>query len=734
MLTLPNHTDDWILDTDASDQAIGAELLQVQNGEERVIAYGSVTLSAEQRRYCTTRKELLAIVRFTRQYRCYLLGRPFKVRTDHSSLIWLMRFKDPQGQLARWIEELSQYTLILEHRKGKLHAYADALSRISGDDCCEYFRPGIRLCDLPCGGCKFCTCADEQWSAFHRDVDDVVGLSPSSDTLRWAPWDPGELSEGEEEPPSIIAMAKVNQVLLGGEGAEARVCPVATATPGTCWGMDAEQLVAEQNKDTDLNIILAWLRDKATPSEGALFLASPAAKFYWINKERCILINNMLHCRNKEGTDTCLVLPSSMKECALKLNHDIPLAGHQGVGQTRLRMKEKFAWFQMSSEVEQYVLSCPVCSQNKKSGRYRVHPMKEYHSGAPMERVHIDFLGPLPKTAAGNEHILMMVDQFTKWVEIIPLPSQTAEVTARAAVNEFFTRFGCPFHLFSDQGRNFESRLFAAMCDVLQIQKTRTTPYRPSANGQVERYNRTLMDAVGCFIGKKQNQWDIHLPQLAGAMGSSVNRQTGYTPNKLMLGPEVNTPADIVFPSPKILPEEDSDLYVKDLVKNMKKAHDTARATLKTSQRIMKAKYDLRVLKRLYQEGDVVYLLDTASVKGKCKKLSPPWKGPALITKRITSALFRIKLKNAMFVVNHDRIKPCRARALPNWIVNFKLHSDDTDQDMEDSKIYCSCRTAWNNQFMIQCDFCQEWYHGKCVNITPTDALNIDKYKCSACL
>ena len=70
-----------------------------------------------------------------------------------------------------------------------------------------------------------------------------------------------------------------------------------------------------------------------------------------------------------------------------------------------------------------------------------------------MEHVHIHFLGPLPKTAAGNEHILMMVDQFTKWVEIIPLPSQTAEVTAPAAVNKFFVGFGCSFHLSSDQGK-----------------------------------------------------------------------------------------------------------------------------------------------------------------------------------------------------------------------------------------------------------------------------------------
>ena len=59
-----------------------------------------------------------------------------------------------------------------------------------------------------------------------------------------------------------------------------------------------------------------------------------------------------------------------------------------------------------------------------------------------MERVHLDFVGPLPKTDKGNEHILMMVDQFIKWVECIPLPSQTAEETAQAAVNEFFSRFG----------------------------------------------------------------------------------------------------------------------------------------------------------------------------------------------------------------------------------------------------------------------------------------------------
>ena len=146
VLALPSVKDEFILDTDASNFAIGAELLQIQGGVEKVVAYGSFALTKEQRRYCTTRKELLAVVRFTRQYRHYLLGKPFVVRTDHSSLRWLMRFKEPQGQLARWLEELSQYNMVLQHRAGREHCNADTLSRRpapSGE--CGAVSVGIRL-------------------------------------------------------------------------------------------------------------------------------------------------------------------------------------------------------------------------------------------------------------------------------------------------------------------------------------------------------------------------------------------------------------------------------------------------------------------------------------------------------------------------------------------------------------------------------------------------------------
>ena len=75
VLAYPNSEDLFILDTDASNHAIGAELFQIQNGVERLIRFGCFVLDSVHRNYCTTRKELLAVVRFTRHFKHYLLGR-----------------------------------------------------------------------------------------------------------------------------------------------------------------------------------------------------------------------------------------------------------------------------------------------------------------------------------------------------------------------------------------------------------------------------------------------------------------------------------------------------------------------------------------------------------------------------------------------------------------------------------------------------------------------------------
>ena len=139
VLGMPNDTDPFVLDTDASNWAIGAVLSQKQEGTERVIAYASRKLSKAEMNYCVTRRELLAIVFFLKYFRHYLLGRPFLVRTDHAALQWLRRTPEVMGQQARWLNTMEEYDFTVMHRPGSRHGNADAMSRLPcvRADCCE---------------------------------------------------------------------------------------------------------------------------------------------------------------------------------------------------------------------------------------------------------------------------------------------------------------------------------------------------------------------------------------------------------------------------------------------------------------------------------------------------------------------------------------------------------------------------------------------------------------------
>lgn len=136
VLAYPTREGKFVLDTDASATAIGAVLSQIQDGEEKVIAYASCALSSSRKHYCTTYRELYAVVRFVKYFSHYLWGRPFLVRSDHSSLKWLKNFKQPEGMVARWIATLDTYDFQIEHRKGASHGNADGLSRIPRR-CCQ---------------------------------------------------------------------------------------------------------------------------------------------------------------------------------------------------------------------------------------------------------------------------------------------------------------------------------------------------------------------------------------------------------------------------------------------------------------------------------------------------------------------------------------------------------------------------------------------------------------------
>lgn len=140
--------------------------------EKRSFVMVPTKLDKHQQRYSVTRRELLAVITFMHQYRHYLIGRKCVLMTDHGSLRWLFAFKDPQGQIARWLETLSQYQFEIEHIPGLKHQNADALSRTGTEKL---------LCDhqansITDSNCPFYKALTDDWSEFRDRIDNIGDL------------------------------------------------------------------------------------------------------------------------------------------------------------------------------------------------------------------------------------------------------------------------------------------------------------------------------------------------------------------------------------------------------------------------------------------------------------------------------------------------------------------------------------------------------------------------------
>ena len=703
VLAIPTREGRFFLDCDSCNVAIGAQLSQEQNGVKRVIAYGSFALSKPQISYCSSRKELLSCVRFCIHFRHYILGREFTLTSDCFSLKWLCNFKNMDGQLSRWAETLSQYNFEMVYRPGKNHISADSLSRRPIDDPCLVIKD---VKSLPCGGCKHCTRVHNKWVEFENQVGEASELAFSTKEM---------VSNSRvsfyEEP----RFNCVNPV----------VSDAADSDEPVVMGIDKEEIVREQRKDNIFKFLFNFILNKVEPDEQELKLSSEGEIFYFMNRSLFSLKNQVLY-QTVGVANHLLVVPEGLKNEVLRICHDIPSSGHMGIDRTKALIKERYIWFRMSKDIRNYVISCDVCNKNKNANRPARHPRVIDHAGYPMQKIHMDHLGPLPATDAGNNCILVIIDNFTKWVEAIPLPNQTAETTAHAAVNHFFCRFGYPVQIVSDQGKAFEANLFSEVCKLLQIRKSRTSGYRASANGQAERQMRVLGAAIRCFVSKNKKDWDKFVPLIASAMRSAVNRHTGFSANKLMLGRELFLPADIAVPDERMHPTS-PEQYVVLLRKNLELAHSIARDVLKVQLKLTKKGNDTNCRMFKYKVGDAIYFLDRAPRN----KLCPKWCGPGIITKVFSPQTLEIQLKNLpnLKVVSHDYLKPCVDRVLPAWIVKAQKSIQ-----LNEPRSYCSCGRPDNGLLMIQCCQCLDWFHGECIGVSKNKAKEMKEYLCERCV
>ena len=411
--------------------AIGAVLSQFQEEKLCTIAYASRSLNKAERKYCVTRKELLAIVNFVQHFRHYLLGRRFKIRSDHQPLKWMFNLRDPSGQVARWLEILSAYQFQVEYRPGKKHNNADGLSRRPWD-------PQACDCDqeddsyLPCGPCPKC----------HRNTEKMSYKLTRVMTRREAK----RPKENEQSPP--LTGTNSDEKLLGPDDSE--------NTPdwptSTHWlpSLTLQQLQDCQEGDPDIAPILKWKRKSdQRPMGHEMVKLSPATRNLWLAWDLLVLDKGVLCRKCPENGINCLVVPRQLQTEVLRIAHGSLLSGHMGQRRTMGRLVGKFYWFQLRLAVANWVKKCSVCSSNTRAPKKPRGPLGVMQVGAPLDRIGTDLLGPLPLTPRGNRHILVVQDYFTKWVEIYPVPDATAETCAHYILNHFVARFGIPYSIHS---------------------------------------------------------------------------------------------------------------------------------------------------------------------------------------------------------------------------------------------------------------------------------------------
>ncbi|KAK2577752.1 hypothetical protein KPH14_011855, partial [Odynerus spinipes] len=535
VLAYPLTNAEFILDTDASNFAMGADLSQVQDGQEMVVAFFSKTLNKAERNYCVTRKELLAIVKSIEHFQYYLYRRSFTVRTDHAALRWLLSFKKPEGQIARWIERLQGYDFKIEHRPGRIHSNADALSR----------RP----------------CEESQSS---KPTWQEISAQSSTTKYLWKIWDSLEIKH---------------------------------------------ELLFRR-----------W--ESADGKEVSLLLVVPKAKVEEI-----------------------------LKEC-----HDSPTGGHFGVKKTLAKVRQRFFWLSNRTDVEDWCRRCFRCSAKKGPKMKGKGALKIYNVGAPFERIALDIVGPLPKSSSGNRYGLVVVDYFSKWLEVVPLLNQQATTIAKALVREVISRHGVPLELHSDQGRSFESSIFKELMKILGIKKTRTTPLHPQSDGLVERTIRTLLQYLTQFVAENQKDWDEWLPMFLLAYRSLQHEVTRHTPSMVLMGRDLRLPVDLVRGKEPERKEESQ--YVEETKGRIEKIHRFVRRRMKMCSARMKTWYDASSKPVSFEPGQEVWLYNPRRVKGKCPKLQTDWEGPYIVRDRLNELIYRIvrSLKSKPRVVHVNRL------------------------------------------------------------------------------
>ena len=367
-----------------------------------------------------------------------------------------------------------------------------------------------------------------------------------------------------------------------------------------------DKLIATQLDDPDLRVLFDNAVDESELGE--------YPQCFYVKDGVLMRQHRPVHMPATDSWSTVqqIVLPASLHTHVLKIAHD-NVGGHLGVTKTYRRILNHFYWPKMKRDISRYCRTCHICQTKGKPGAgvkpsplVPIPVMKD-----PFSKIIIDCVGPLPRTKRGNQYLLTIIDSATRYPEAIPLRRITTKNVVKALIR-FFTQFGLPIIVQSDQGSNFTSGLFEKVMKSLGIQQFRSTAYHPQSQGVVERFHFTLKTMIKAYCTETGSEWDDCIDLLLFSVRDSVQESLGYSPFQLIYGHVPRGPL-------KVLKEcwlnEDKNVpvvtYVESFTERLKSAIELAHLHLGNVQSKMKNQYDKtkKAILREFKEGDLVLAL-----------------------------------------------------------------------------------------------------------------------------
>ncbi len=236
---------------------------------------------------------------------------------------------------------------------------------------------------------------------------------------------------------------------------------------------------------------------------------------------------------------TQLLIPKSRREMLFQAAHCTPMAGHLGEAKTRERLLARFFWPGIHENVRRWCAACRECQLVNPPATAKA-PQE-----VPFERIGMDLIGPLERSARGYRFALVLVDYATRYPEAVPLRTISAKSVAEALFR-IISRVGIPKEILKDQGTAFMSRTLSGLYELLGIKSIHTSVYHPQTDGLVERFNRTLKFMVRKFVKEDAKNWDKWLEPLLFAVREVPQASTGFSPFELLYGRQPRGVLDVI--------------------------------------------------------------------------------------------------------------------------------------------------------------------------------------------